>query len=329
MKLPQPFVLAALLASGAAQAVTLPPAPVARNDSYELNSLTLNISAPGLLANDSGTNVSVSAFYDPSSGTLTSVVTDGSFRYTPERGFAGVATFDYFITDAFSRTSRATVSIDASRSVPVARDDYYTPSAASLSISAPGLLANDSGGIGSVMVSGYYDPSEGTLDRVVTDGSFKFTAPMGFAGVASFAYLTMDELGRTSTATAYLDYAASIPVAYDDSFSVVSGGLLSIAAPGLLSNDFGGIGSVIVSGFYDPAVGTLEAVVTDGSFRYRAPTGFTGIDTFTYISLDELGRTSRATVSINVTAVPEPGAWLLLAAGLPLLVAVRRRSVRG
>lgn len=329
MHLFQPLVLAALLAAGTAQALTLPPAPVARNDSYQLDRLTLQIVAPGLLANDSGTNLIVSAFSNPSAGTLDSVVTNGSFQYTPARGFDGVATFDYLVTDAFGRDARATVSIDASRSVPVARDDYYTASAASISIGAPGLLANDSGGIGNVIVTSFFDPAEGTLDRVVTDGSFQYTADRGFAGVASFQYQTMDELGRSSRATAYIDYGASIPVAFDDSYSVLSGGLLNIAAPGLLANDFGGIGSVIVAAYSDPTVGTLERVVTDGSFRYRAAAGFTGIDTFTYLSVDELGRNSSATVSINVTAVPEPGMWLMLAAGLPLLAAAARRRRRG
>lgn len=329
MDLTRTCIMATLLSAGAAQAATLPPPPVARNDSYLLDSLTLQIAAPGLLANDSGTNPVVSGYFGPSDGTLDRITTDGSFRYTPSRGFAGVATFDYVIVDAFNRTARATVSIDASQSVPVARNDYFTANATSFSIGAPGLLANDSGGIGNVVVASYAGPSSGTIDWALTDGSFKYTPRRGFAGVASFSYTSMDELGRTSSATAYIDYAASIPVAFADSFSVQAGGLLEVGGPGLLANDFGGIGTVMLSGYRNPAFGTVQNIFIDGGFRYRAPAGFTGIDTFTYTTIDALGRTGSGTVSINVTPVPEAGTWLMMAAGLPLLAAVARRRRRG
>lgn len=309
-----------------ALAVTLPPAPVARNDAFELTGLTLDIAAPGLLSNDSGTGILVSSFFDPAVGTLNRVVTDGSFLYTPARGFAGITTFDYSIVDAYSRRATATVTIDASTTLPQARDDYYALGATTLEIAAPGLLANDRGGIGSVIVSSFFDPSAGTLDRVVTDGSFIYTPDRGFAGVASFIYGTLDELGRSATATVYIDAGASIPVAFDDSFSVRSGTALEISAPGLLANDRGGIGEVIVSSFFDPDSGTLERVVTDGSFRYLADPGFVGLASFSYSTLDELGRSSTALVSINVTAVPEPATWAILLGGLAMVgIGARRR----
>lgn len=320
------WTLTSVLACGTVHAAVLPPLPVARDDSFLLNSLVLNVSAPGLLANDSGTELLVSSFFDPSSGTLDRVVTSGEFQYTPDRGFAGVSTFDYSVLDRFGRSATATVSIDASRSVPIANDDYFTADSGTFSVGAPGLLGNDSGGIGNLIVSSFFDPSAGTLDSVVTNGTFQYTAPRGFDGVASFVYSTLDELGRSDSATVYIDYGASIPVAFEDSFSVLAGQTLDISAPGLLANDVGGIGSLIVSSFFDPALGVLESVVTDGSFRYHAPVGFTGVDTFSYAALDELGRSSTATVSIQVTAVPEPSQALMLLAGMAVLARrVRRR----
>jgi hypothetical protein len=318
----------ALLATAAGHvlALDLPPAPVARDDVLELDAPTIVLPAPGLLANDSGTGLILSSYFDPASGVLNRVVTDGSLTYTPERGFAGTTTFLYGITDAYGRIAQATVTIDASTSLPKARDDYYTLNSTTLNISAPGLLANDRGGIGDLIVSGYFDPSSGVLNRVVTDGSFTYTPERGFAGVASFTYGAMDELGRLSNATVYIDAGASIPVAFDDSFSVLSGDTLDISAPGLLTNDRGGIGSLIVSGFFDPGSGTLERVVTDGSFRYRSAPGFVGDTTFLYGAMDELGRLSNATVTIHVTAVPEPATWLMGLCGLAVLgIAARRR----
>ncbi|AOF81058.1 PEP-CTERM -sorting domain protein [Methyloversatilis sp. RAC08] len=322
-------VLASLLACSTfnAFAVTLPPEPVARDDLFELTGLTLSISAPGILANDSGTGVIVSSFFDPGSGTLNNLLTSGAFLYTPERGFSGITTFDYSILDAYSRSSSATVTIDASTTLPQARDDYYTLSGLTLNVSAPGLLANDRGGIGEVVVASFFDPTSGTLDSVITNGSFSYTPEYGFAGVASFTYSSLDELGRNATATVFIDAAASIPVAFDDTFSVLSGGTLDILAPGLLANDRGGIGEVMVSSFFDPSSGTLASVFTDGSFRYLADPGFAGLATFQYFSIDELGRTSSALVNINVVAVPEPGTWAMMLGGLAVMTgfAGRRR----
>jgi hypothetical protein len=324
------MLASALLASAAAQALalTLPPEPVARDDRYELDATTLDIPAPGLMANDSGTGITLSGYFDPASGTLNRVVTDGSIRYTPERGFAGTTSFLYGITDSYGRQAQATVTIDASTSLPKARDDYYTLSSTTLNISAPGLLANDRGGIGSLIVSGYFDPNSGTLNRIVTDGSFQYTPTRGFAGVASFQYAAMDELGRLGQAMVYIDMGASIPVAFDDSFTVRSGAVLDISAPGLLANDRGGIGNLIVSGYFDPGAGTLERIVTDGSFRYRAAPGFVGDTTFRYGAADELGRFSEATVTIHVTAVPEPTAWLMALCGLGVAAMASRRRAR-
>ena len=249
-----------------------------------------------------------------------------SFLYTPERGFAGTTSFDYNILDAYGRTATATATIDASTTLPRAGNDYYTLSATTLEVAAPGLLANDRGGIGEVIVSSFFDPDFGTLESVVTNGRFRYRPDHGFAGVASFTNGVVDDLGRSSTATVFIDAAASIPVAFDDSYSMLSGGLLDIAAPGLLANDRGGIGQVIVSSFFDPDFGTLESVVTNGSFRYRADPGFVGTASFIYGSLDELGRASSALVTIHVAAVPEPGAWLLMLGGLVMLGAHTRRQ---
>ncbi len=320
-------LIAALLtaSAGSALAVTLPPLPVARNDTYLLNSLTLDIAAPGILANDTGTGILVAGYSDAVSGTIDRIVTDGSFRYTPTRGFAGVDTFDYIIVDRYERSSRATVSIDASKSVPIAQDDYYTPTGTRLSIGAPGLLANDTGGIGEVIVSGYSDPTSGTLNRIVTDGSFEYTPAYGFAGIASFEYFSVDALGRNGSATAYIDMGATIPVAFDDVYSVLAGGRLSISAPGLLANDEGGIGEVTVSGYSDPTAGIINRIVTDGSFEYTAAPGFVGDTTFTYFAVDALGRGSRATVTISVMAVPEPSEYAMLIGGGMLLALMRKR----
>ncbi|MDW8272862.1 MAG: Ig-like domain-containing protein [Chitinophagales bacterium] len=79
--------------------------PVANDDSYTTNEDTpLNISAPGVLANDSdpadGTSVTVTGVVSgPTNGTLT-LNPNGSFTYIPNPNFNGTDVFCYRITDS-------------------------------------------------------------------------------------------------------------------------------------------------------------------------------------------------------------------------------------
>ncbi len=67
----------------------------------------------GVLTNDMGDTITVTAYTQPSHGSV-SVNTDGSFTYTPADGFTGTDTFTYTITDTFGLTATATVTIQVS-----------------------------------------------------------------------------------------------------------------------------------------------------------------------------------------------------------------------
>jgi hypothetical protein len=96
----------------------VPPAPVANDDTASTTVGTAaTVSAPGVLANDSGTGISVTGNTTPSHGTAT-VSSNGSYTYTPAGGFEGTDAFDYTITDSLSRTSTATVAVTVSQSAP-------------------------------------------------------------------------------------------------------------------------------------------------------------------------------------------------------------------
>src|SRR6185436_12866659 len=92
--------------------------------------------------NDPLTSVLVS---DVSHGTLT-LNADGSFTYTPDLNFNGVDSFTYRANDGTADSNVATVTINVTpvNDVPSAtHDDYNTNEDATLSIQAPGVLAND------------------------------------------------------------------------------------------------------------------------------------------------------------------------------------------
>jgi hypothetical protein len=95
-------------------------------------------------------------------------------------------------------------------------------------------------------------------------------------------------------------------VASADAYSVLQGSVLTVATPGVLTNDADidpdtVLTAVLVSG---PSKGTL-VLNADGSFTYTPSAGFSGPDAFTYQASDgaaSANLSNAAEVSISVTA---------------------------
>jgi len=99
----------------------------------------------------------------------------------------------------------APVRVDA---LPVANADSYAALASStLSVAAPGVLANDSGSSGTaitaVLVS---NPSNGQLS-LASNGSFQYTPTTGYTGSDSFSYKVYDGYFYSSPTTVTLSVA--------------------------------------------------------------------------------------------------------------------------
>ena len=68
-----------------------------QDDAYDVPAASLDITAPGVLANDqTGTTVD-EVVTQPSNGTLTGPSSDGAFTYTPDGGFIGDDSFQYTV----------------------------------------------------------------------------------------------------------------------------------------------------------------------------------------------------------------------------------------
>ncbi len=109
-----------------------------------------NAQPGGVLANDSdpniGTTLSAVEVSGPSDGTL-ALNPDGSFLYTPTPGFVGTDSFTYKANDGYFDSNLATVTITVA--APVANAESYTMTAnTTLSVDAPGVLANDTSPFG-------------------------------------------------------------------------------------------------------------------------------------------------------------------------------------
>ncbi len=189
----------------------------AMDDDFKvINGQAIDVSAPGVLANDSGENLT-SVLYQPAPeddpdyqplGSLT-LFKDGGLHYEPLPGFVGVDTFIYFITDADGNNSKAAISFycfSESMDVPIfaANDDEFKVlNCGAIEVSAPGVLAND---IGSGLTVALMDPTQYGEDVVApqgtltlnADGSFSYAPLAGFEGVDTFYLIVTDEAGNAA-----------------------------------------------------------------------------------------------------------------------------------
>lgn len=94
--------------------------PVANPDNYSMDQdTTLNVPAPGVLANDTDVEGPKNAVLvsDVSNGTLV-LNADGSFDYTPDPSFAGIDSFTYKVNDGTDDSNTVTVTIEVADTEP-------------------------------------------------------------------------------------------------------------------------------------------------------------------------------------------------------------------
>jgi len=104
------------------------PAPVAENDAYEMSEgSTLNVAAPGVLTNDTGSGLTAILVSPPMQGTL-SLQSNGSFTYTPVASFSGVDSFTYQASEGGPASNTATVTIVVNPPGTLFSDSFSGPS---------------------------------------------------------------------------------------------------------------------------------------------------------------------------------------------------------
>jgi hypothetical protein len=298
-----------------------PVAPTAGDASFSMLESTtgtptqLAVAAPGLLLNDqnpSGGTLSLIVLAQPLHGSFTvAPQNDGAFTYTPATNFSGTDSFSYYLQANGLNSNVATVTINVTQ-VPVAPiaggDAYNVRENTTLSVGAPGVLANDvdpnGGQLSAVLVS---NPNDGSL-TLNSDGSFTYTPFANFSGSDSFTYEANNgHLSSTAATVALTINPVPIaPTAANHNYSVLENQALAVAAPGLLlgsTNPNAGALTVVVVG--SPLHGSFTAGPSnDGSFTYTPATNFSGTDSFSYY-LQAGGLISNvATVTINVAQVP-------------------------
>jgi VCBS repeat-containing protein len=291
--------------------------PVAQNDSYSTNEdATLNVySSNSVLKNDSDADhdpLTAIKYTDPAHGTVT-LNSNGSFTYVPVAKYNGADSFTYYAYDGHFKSNIATVNItvNAVNYPPVAVNDAYSTNEDSqLTVSAPGVLSNDTDPdpedtLTAVKVS---NPSHGTLS-LNANGSIVYTPASHYNGSDSFTYRASD--GHTNsnlaTVTITINPVNYPPVAVNDNYSTNEDIPLIVLAPGVLSNDTDPDPEDILTAIKvtDPSHGTLT-FNSNGSFTYVPAPNYYGSDSFTYQASDGHVTSSTATVNLTINSVNDP-----------------------
>jgi len=186
---------------------------------------------------------------------------------------------------------------------PVGTNDFYDVVVdTQLTVSAPGVLANDSDPDGDpITIHSVAAPAGGAIGsealQVDAAGSFTYTPPAGYTGTRTWQYRTHDGVEVTGLLDITFTISApppppappanAAPVAVADAYSVVLDTPFAVGTPGLLANDSDPDGDALqFVGIVPPAGGMIagESIATplNGSFSYTPPTGFTGTRVFSY-----------------------------------------------
>jgi VCBS repeat-containing protein len=291
---------------------TVNNAPVATLDSYTTNTNTvLSVAAPGVLSNDTDANgdtLTAALVSNVSHGTL-NLNSNGSFTFTPTTGYVGTDSFTYKANDgkADSNTVTVTITISApANTAPVAVNDSYSAIGnTALTVSAAGVLSNDTDANGDALTAALVsNVSHGTLN-LNTNGSFTFTPTTGYTGTDSFTYKANDSKADSNTATVTITISApanTAPVATNDAYSMTGNTALTVAAPGVLSNDTDANGDTLTAALVSSVSHGTLSLNANGSFTFTPTTGYTGTDSFTYKANDGKADSNTATVTITINA---------------------------
>jgi hypothetical protein len=131
--------------------------------------------------------------------------------------------------------------------------------------------------------------------------TLKYTVNIGASGSDATGVIFTDTVDPN---TAFVPGSlTATPVAVDDSYTATGNIRISVAAPGVLGNDFNGVPAATITGAPSlSANGGDVNLAADGSFTYNPPAGFEGVDTFSYTLTNAAG-SNNATVTITVSGM--------------------------
>lgn len=140
--------------------------------------------------------------------------------------------------------------------------------------------------------------SDGSYTYAVDNAAVQYLGE-GATRVEDFTLTAVD--GTTQTVSFSIHGANDAPVVLDEARTILEDEVVVMTGAGAADSDAGDI--VTIVSVSDVAFGTAELV--DGVLTFRPDANYDGPASFTYTVADQLGATSTATVSLNITAVAD------------------------
>ncbi|OAH84752.1 hypothetical protein AXA70_21080 [Xanthomonas arboricola pv. juglandis] len=201
-------------------------APVARDDkATTMAGAAVRINVLGNDSDADGDRLAALLVCAPSHGKL-SLNADGSYTYTPDKGWYGTDSFSYRATDGDAQSGVAMVSITVQKvnRAPTAQSaSFQVQKDGSVRIDFD-CLVNDPDG--DALTLSLTNPSKGSLTRN-RDGSYTYRPKSGFVGTDTFTYSVSD--GKL-TASASITLVVSKNPPRDNAMSIVVGASASAAS---------------------------------------------------------------------------------------------------
>jgi bacillopeptidase F len=198
-----------------------------------------------------------------------------------------------------STTQSYSITVANVNDAPVARNDAYVMiKGGTLTVAAPGVLANDSDpDVGDTITATNFNPPAIGAFSGNADGSFSFTPPAAYTGMTKFSYLARDNSGLGSKTAGFASIAVrnnKAPVTVDDMVATAANTALAISVLGNDSDPDTAIdpantiapATVFIPVTGKPNQGGTVSVNADGSINYTPKLNFTGTEVFTYAVKD-------------------------------------------
>ncbi len=187
-----------------------------------------------VLFNDTGGTGTVTAtrLTSPANGVLT-FGANGNFTYTPVLNWSGTDSFTYRASDSTGASNPATVTINVTpvNDAPAGgTDNYSTAEDTPLTVTAPGVLANDTDVDSAVLTAvNVTQPANGTV-TLNSSGSFTYTPNSNHEGVDAFTYQVSDGALESPPVTVNLTVTGvpDAPETADDTYYTPSGSALIV-----------------------------------------------------------------------------------------------------
>jgi hypothetical protein len=283
--------------------------PVAADDAFAAQPNTpLVLAHATLLGNDrdvDGDTLTVKSVSGATHGTVVSA--DGEITFTPDRDFAGAASYRYTITDGSAEaTATVTISVSGSNQRPFATNDTATTAEDEvLEIAAADLLANDIDD-GPLTMIGVVTAISGHGSAAFGGGAVRFTPEPNYHGPAFFTYIVTDGI---AFATAFVDVTVTAvndaPTTSADIVETTEDTTLVFPATDLLANDVDPDDPTDHQPLTLTSVGDAShgsVALTRGTITFVPEPNYNGAASFTYAVSDGIA-TATGVVTVNVRAI--------------------------